>query len=453
MNVFPRNTRCPRPERSDRSCRVEPRTARVRIRILDASIGGSQAEWRLAYYALRVCFSSALVALFLFTVPGVPARAAERAPIDVVVKTIDRDAAAGRLMALDVQRGLLLHTSGGEPRPIPLADVVRITNLVPPPPGPTGDTIVTLTGDDTFHGRVIEGPPHAIALDTVDAGVLSIPLDTLKCVVFARTDSAEHRRALDWLQRQGHADEDLLLMSNGDVLRGFLSSIGAETVTFDAGGAETVIPRGRVRAATVAPAAAVSALVRFLIRLRESGRFGATDMRWSGGDVQVTFRHGAEATIAAERIGVVEVLGGRWQWLAALEPISFEHTPMLGLDWPYAINRNVHRAPLAVAGETFSHGIGVHSRARLTYDLRGEYKEFVTAFGLDDSAGFPADVSVAIVVDGKRRFDQTGVRAGKLFGPFRFDVTRATRMELLVDFGENGDIQDRFNWIEAALIR
>lgn len=403
--------------------------------------------------AFRILLSTALVAWVVAAVSSAPARAAERAPIDVVVKTIDRDAAAGQLLSLDIQDGLLLRTSSGEPRPIPLADVVRITNLAPPPPRPTGDTILTLAGDDVLIGRVVDGPPHALTLETADAGILHIPLDTLARVVFAVPDSPNHRRALDWLQRHRNADEDLLLMINGDVLRGYLTAVGSDTVSFDSAGAEAVVSRARVLAVSVSPAGGGQTPVRFLIRLRESGRFGAADLQWSSGEVRVSFRHGTEATIAAERIGVVEVLGGRWQWLGALEPISFEHTPMLGLDWPYVVNRNVLRMPLAVAGESFTHGIGVHSRARLTYDLRGEYREFVTAFGLDDSAGFPADVSVAIVVDGKRRFDQTGVRAGRLFGPFRFDVTRATRMELLVDFGENGDIQDRFNWIEAALVR
>ncbi len=89
----------------------------------------------------------------------------------------------------------------------------------------------------------------------------------------------------------------------------------------------------------------------------------------------------------------------------------------------------------------------------LTYDLKGLYREFVTSFGIDDDSGPMADVAVAILVDGKRRFSRTNVRRGELFGPVRLDVTRANRIELIVDFGENGDLQDRFDWIEAALIR
>ncbi len=35
----------------------------------------------------------------------------------------------------------------------------------------------------------------------------------------------------------------------------------------------------------------------------------------------------------------------------------------------------------------------------------------------------------------------------------RLDVTKANRIELVADYGENGDLQDRFNWVNAALIR
>ena len=62
-------------------------------------------------------------------------------------------------------------------------------------------------------------------------------------------------------------------------------------------------------------------------------------------------------------------------------------------------------------------------------------------------------MSARILVDGKRGFEKTGITRGTLHGPIRLDVTKANRIELIVDFGKNGDLQDRFNWIEPALIR
>jgi hypothetical protein len=72
---------------------------------------------------------------------------------------------------------------------------------------------------------------------------------------------------------------------------------------------------------------------------------------------------------------------------------------------------------------------------------------------MDDDSGPLADVTVMVLVDGQRRLEKTHVRRGTLFGPVRVDLSRAGRIELIVDYGDNGDLQDRFDWVEAGLIR
>ncbi|MHC4090088.1 MAG: NPCBM/NEW2 domain-containing protein [Planctomycetota bacterium] len=56
-------------------------------------------------------------------------------------------------------------------------------------------------------------------------------------------------------------------------------------------------------------------------------------------------------------------------------------------------------------------------------------------------------------IDGQLRFAQEDIAPGKLHGPIRLDVTGAKRIKLTVLFGQNADLQDRFDWIEPALIR
>lgn len=38
-------------------------------------------------------------------------------------------------------------------------------------------------------------------------------------------------------------------------------------------------------------------------------------------------------------------------------------------------------------------------------------------------------------------------------GSLRVDVSHAGRIELIVEYGENGDLQDRFDWVEPGLTR
>jgi hypothetical protein len=142
-------------------------------------------------------------------------------------------------------------------------------------------------------------------------------------------------------------------------------------------------------------------------------------------------------------------------WLSELEPISVQHTPMMTLGWPHARDSNVLGQPMRICGQSFDRGIGVHGQCLLTYDLAGGFQWFVTSLGIDDSVGLPAlaDVTAEILVDGQVRFREPHITAGRLVGPVRVDVSGAARVELRTLFGENGAVQDRFNWAGAGLIR
>ncbi|MFQ5591981.1 MAG: NPCBM/NEW2 domain-containing protein, partial [Phycisphaerae bacterium] len=257
-----------------------------------------------------------------------------------------------------------------------------------------------------------------------------------------------------WVQRTASRADDYVMLTNGDVVRGFITSIDADYVVVESSLGETRIPHRVALSVGMAsrPAAQLDKPY-FIVMLRSSGRVTATDFEWSGDRVDAVLRYGQHVRIEAERIVRVDVEGGRWEWLGEHDPISSEQTSMLSLHWPRRIDQNVFGGQIVVGREAFEHGIGVHSRSSLTYDLRGAYREFVTSFGIDDTGEVLSDVSVFILVDGQRRFTQRGVRRGRLFGPVRLDVTNAKRIELIVDFGENGDLQDRFDWVEAALIR
>ena len=101
----------------------------------------------------------------------------------------------------------------------------------------------------------------------------------------------------------------------------------------------------------------------------------------------------------------------------------------------------------------FERGIGVHSRSRLVYALDERCRRLVSAYGLDDDSGPMAHVDVKVVVDGKVVHHAPDVRADGRLRRVSVDLSGAKQIELQVDFGKNGDVQDRFNWLEPALIR
>ena len=374
--------------------------------------------------------------------------------IHVTAKTIAPEAVHGQLVALSLADGIVLSSPTGDAVRIPTADLVRITSVTPPRTSRSRETVLRLAGGGVLRGRVGEGAEDIVVLQTADLGRLSLPLDVVDRLDTPQAASSAYQEYVQWFERKPRDDQDQVLLTNGDVVSGFVSSISTAGVSLEGELGETVVPYRLVvtiRFATRPPT--VLEQPYMVLTLRSSGRFAATDVNWREKVVEARMGHAETVQIEAERIVQLDVVGGRWEWLGQHQPISYEHTPMLSLHWEYKADRNVLGRPLTVAGETFEHGVGVHSRSSLTYDLKDAYRHFVTHFGMDDDSGPHADVSVFILVDGKRRFAQDHVRRGQLFGPIRLDVTHAKRIELIVDFGENGDIQDRFNWVEAALIR
>ncbi len=481
-----------------------------------------------------LCFLAAF-AVGLHT-QGAPAAGEGDEGIAVVINTVAVDAVHGRLLTMSLRDGAVVRQSalqrsvspsesvpsGGELL-IPTADIVRITTLggqamaaagsrTGYKPVPHRDQRVSLATGDVLFGQVIETREDMVFIDTADLGSITVPLDVVTRIDTARAFLPAHREAVEWLDgavepasqpvSAGRLWEDRILLTNGDLLRGFVTSLNAAGLSIDTESGEMTVPQRLIVAvrfasvgsgagsardwdagiggATLRPAGKpvphsrgdgqsarstfanqqggslpypVSDRLHFILRCRTSGRLTVTDLTWSGNVVEVRLPHGPRVSIEAERIVSVDVVGGRWEWLSSRRPLSYEHTPMLSLAWPWVNDRNVLGGPITVAGETYEHGVGVHSRSNLRYDLQGLYREFVTSFGIDDDSGPWADVSVFILVDGQRRFNQAGVRPGTLHGPIRLNVALAKRIELVVDFGKNGDLQDRFNWIDAALIR
>ncbi|HNQ22974.1 MAG TPA: NPCBM/NEW2 domain-containing protein [Phycisphaerae bacterium] len=390
------------------------------------------------------------------TEPAAPATPAspEAPPVVIRVQTIAESRWEGVLEAFSLQEGLRLRPAGSAVRSIAAADVVRIkTGSTPVTPG-AGHWIVRLAGGDVLYGRPVDSTAEGLRLETAELGVLDLSLDVL-CGLHAPVPAAAAGAdRLSAFERASYGREDAVLMANGDVLRGFVTAVSGQHVVIESGTEARQVPLGLVVAVRLAAGEPVTPTGLYGVAfLAQGGRVTLTEMTWAADHVQARLRAGPVVRFPAGELLSLEVYGGRWEWLARRAPTSFQHTPMLGLDFGWAANRNVLGGLLRVAGQDYEHGLGVHSRCRLVYDLGGGFTVFTTSFGMDDDSGPLADVAVLVLIDGQPRFEQSQVRVGKLHGPLRLDVTGARRLELLVDFGDHGDIQDRFDWIEPALVR
>jgi len=392
-----------------------------------------------------------LAAVLSVCAPGAALFADAPGP-SVQVQTVGPKPIEGMLVELSLAGGLKIRLDAAPLRVVPSEDVVRIvTSATRASSGEALDEI-TFSSATRLGGRFVSGEAGHIVFDAEDIGFIRVPIDSM-----IRWRTA--RFVADRVGPPAPADDaappdDRLLLTNGDTIRGFISTINDRGIAVAGDSQDYEIPHellAGVRFARANPS--VPQGPHALVDLRHGGRLTVTKLEWQDGSFVAELPDVGRVAIEAGNVLSIEMIGGRWEWLSLREPVTYQHTPMLSLDWPYRTDENLFGGPLAVAGQRFERGISVHSRSSLTYELGGRYREFVTALGLDDTSGPLADVDVRVRVDGQTRYFKQHLRRGELVGPIRLEIRGASRIELIVDFGAGGDLQDRFAWIEPALIR
>lgn len=399
------------------------------------------------------CWLAACSAMFMAASISPAASPGKFVPLSVKIQTVDADQQSGQLVSLSMTKGATIVFEGKE-KVIPIENLVNITTSVNGLKGKPRDTKITLTCGDYMIGRLIRGNNESISLETRDLGTVVLPLDALSRIDTVQAFKPAFEESAKWLESSQRMGEDQVLLTNGDVLSGFITSVDSQMVTIEGEMGESQIPLHVVVSAQFSSAPlTTSDRISFIVTLQNTGRVTVSEFEWTGRKARVKLMQGPKVQIDPKYIVQIGVVGGRWNWLSSMMPGHYEFTPMVSVPWPYKLNQNVLGEALVVAGQTFEHGIGVHSRSVLTYELNGNFKQFITSFGMDDHSGPFADVTVILRVDGQQRFEKKHVRRGQLHEPVRLDVKGATKIELVVDFGDNGDLQDRFNWINAALVR
>jgi hypothetical protein len=117
------------------------------------------------------------------------------------------------------------------------------------------------------------------------------------------------------------------------------------------------------------------------------------------------------------------------------------------------MNQTVLGEPIRFGGRTYERGIGVHAYARLAWEFdASRYKAFRTQYALDGQLPY-ANVTVRIKLDDRVAHEVKDFRAGALAPLVVLDTKGAKRITLEVDWGDTYDVQDRFNWIEPALLK
>jgi hypothetical protein len=162
---------------------------------------------------------------------------------------------------------------------------------------------------------------------------------------------------------------------------------------------------------------------------------------------------GQTLDLPATDVRGVRFRGGQMTYLSDLEPSKVEETPFFGRRSPWRKDVNLAGGPLKIDGRAYEHGLAVHSRSSLTYDLEGQYVTFEAMIGFDESAKGLGRVDCRIFADDKELYANPDLRADAPPVKLTLSVAKAQRLKLVVDFGPDQDTGDRFIWANARLFR
>ena len=123
------------------------------------------------------------------------------------------------------------------------------------------------------------------------------------------------------------------------------------------------------------------------------------------------------------------------------------------MKWPYRADRNVTGGQLRCGGRLYVKGLGVHSAARLSYKLDRPWGRFQSEIGIDDSTAGGGSAGFRVFVNGKLKYTSPAVRGGTPPRAVSVDLAGAKQLDLVVDYGEAGDVLDHADWLNARLVR
>jgi hypothetical protein len=278
-----------------------------------------------------------------------------------------------------------------------------------------------------------------------------------------------------WAMAEGRDGADHLVLDNGDSLTGKLLRIGLLeakstdeacpiVVTFDASIGMVELPVERVRGLYLSTEARDQPLTDLahaplLVGLSDGGRIAADAIRSAGDGKLVVVNPvlGALPLRHAEDVISLQSYGTHVTYLSDVKLISYRHEPYLDLAWPYRRDRNTLGAPLQVGDRTYPIGLGVHSAARLTFELDGNYDRFAATVAIDDAAEGGGSVVFRVFLrsggDWQEAYASGIVRGGDPPADVAVDLAGASQLALAVDYADRGDERDYANWLDARLER
>jgi hypothetical protein len=386
----------------------------------------------------------------------------------------------------------------GETRRLPLADLCWWGRFAESP----AQSQILLVDGSLIVADVVSLDKQQLTIDWRLAGELKLPLEWVGGILLAPPVDRQQADRLRFQllsnnsrkleskasatgqpdNSEARSDSDRLVLFNGDELSGEIVTMSDSAVKIRTAAGETSIAKEKIAAIALDPSLAAkpdTKQPRVWVGFKDGSRVIASAIAVDAGQVKLATTALPKLAVPAAKLVAIQPLDGRAVYLSDLKPADYQHIPFLDLKWPYRNDRNVLGTQLRAGGRLYLKGLGMHSAARLTYDLdqsRGlspfvesseqkgtvpftarTFRAFAAEAAIDDqTAGHGSAMFRVYTDDGsgnwQLKYESPIVRGGAAPLPVSVDLAGAKRLSLLVDSADHGDEQAHADWLNARLL-
>ena len=374
----------------------------------------------------------------------------------VTVTTVSGEQSIGSLKSWTVDRLVIAST---EDRVFSLSELQAVAFDRSNHKGGQNGPSVWLTNGDRISARSVSVENDRLSMAwpiQSDLELSPIPLEDVAAMVFEWPQTLPERLRLITDLETLPPGSDVIMLSNGDRSLGEFQRLDAAFVELDVGGKTVKLDRSRVRAIRLDPELATVTRPsgrRTVLSLIDGSQITVSDIEAGNDMAQLKSSHLGNLSLPVASLTACHMFGDRLIPISDYEPLEIKFTPYLSRQWEPVRNANALHGMLTLQGMEFVTGLGMHSRMSVTYELRGNEREFRALVGIDDVANGMGSVTFVVELDGRRLWsspEMTGKSSAKSTGPL--SLQGGKKLTLIVEFGEFADVSDYANWCDAFLI-
>jgi len=357
----------------------------------------------------------------------------------------------------------------GEDKNIPLEDIITVRYVGRTPLlVQTGVQEFRLTRGGTVRGQILQSNGDRLRVLTAFSGIVELDTGHIKGFVALPLSGFVGRKAEETVESASGKfgpTRDIFLDRHGDLSACALSAFTRTHVSVDNEDTQALVTRPMIYMKGV--------------RLADGARF--EHPAWNGEiQLRVSFRDGSVVegtlervylgkwtlkpawdskstlTVDVEEITLVQIQGGKVQYLSQLAPIknSVKESSILVPPQPCKMDRGCQNEDISIAGKRYPWGIGVHANSELSFDLNGRFKEFLADAGIATRMGSQGSVVFTVLGDQKELFKSPVVRGtDEKALSIKISVAGVKVLTLKVTDADDLDLSDVANWGSARVVR